>query len=407
MSELLSWTPLLLIICIVLLIVLLVRQSQSLRREAESRHLQETELTRLGNQLLDELDAQRDDIHRSLDNANRSMISNISELSRTQTALLESMQRQILLSTRNQEERLDALRQENEHQLTEMRHTVDEKLSDSLDRKLNDSFAQVSERLEAVYRGLGEMHTLASGVGDLKKVLTNVKTRGIWGEMQLGNIIRQILTPGQYDENVAVVPDSTERVEFAIRLPDRTGGTVRLPVDSKFPQEDYIRLNEYAQAGNTAAAESARKALMTRIRTEAKRISSKYIVPPWTTDFAIMFLPLEGLYAEVMQDPELAETIQREQRVVIAGPGTFSAMLNALQMGFRTMAIEKRTTEVWRLLGDIRTDFGRFTEMLETTRHRLEQAGESIDSAVTKTRAIRKKLSDVETDLPEAASPPN
>lgn len=216
--------------------------------------------------------------------------------------------------------------------------------------------------------------------------------------MQLGNIIRQILTPGQYDENVAVVPDSAERVEFAIRLPDRTGGTVRLPVDSKFPQEDYIRLNEYAQAGNTAAAESARKALMTRIRTEAKRISSKYIVPPWTTDFAIMFLPLEGLYAEVMQDPELAETIQREQRVVIAGPGTFSAMLNALQMGFRTMAIEKRTTEVWRLLGDIRTDFGRFTEMLETTRHRLEQAGESIDSAVTKTRAIRKKLSDVETD---------
>lgn len=396
MNDLLYWIVPLLVVCVVLLVILLVRQNRNLTDAADSCARQEADLHKLGNALLDEMEDQQADMQQSLTNANQSMISNISELSRTQTSLLESMQRQILLSTRNQEERLDAFRQENERQLTEMRRTVDEKLSDSLDKKLNESFAQVSQRLEAVYKGLGEMHTLASGVGDLKKVLTNVKTRGIWGEMQLGNIIRQILAPGQYDENVAVVPGSTERVEFAIRLPDRSGETVRLPVDSKFPQEDYIRLTEASQSGNAVETELARKALITRIKTEAKRISSKYIVPPYTTDFAIMFLPVEGLYAEVMQDPELAESIQRDQRVVIAGPGTFSAMLNALQMGFRTMAIEQRTTEVWHLLGEIKTDFGRFAEMLETTRKRIEQAGESIDTAVSKTRTIQRKLNDVE-----------
>ena len=401
MNDLLYWIPPLLLVCIILLIILLVRQEKNIRDESLSRRQQQSDFRQLGNTLLDEMDEQQEDIRESLTNANQSMIANVSELSRTQTALLESMQRQILLSTRNQEERLDAFRQANERQLSEMRHTVDEKLSESLDKKLNESFAQVSERLEAVYKGLGEMHTLASGVGDLKKVLTNVKTRGIWGEMQLGNIIRQILSPGQYDENVAVVPGSQERVEFAIRLPDRTGETVRLPVDSKFPQEDYIRLTEASQSGNAAETEQARKALITRIKTEAKRISGKYIVPPYTTDFAIMFLPVEGLYAEVMQDPELAESIQRDQRVVIAGPGTFSAMLNALQMGFRTMAIEQRTSEVWHLLGEIRTDFGRFAETLETTRKRIEQAGESIDTAVSKTRTIQKKLTEVE-ELPEA-----
>lgn len=396
MNDLLYWIVPLLVVCVVLLVILLVRQNRNLTDAADSCARQEADLHKLGNALLDEMEDQQADMQQSLTNANQSMISNISELSRTQTSLLESMQRQILLSTRNQEERLDAFRQENERQLTEMRRTVDEKLSDSLDKKLNESFAQVSQRLEAVYKGLGEMHTLASGVGDLKKVLTNVKTRGIWGEMQLGNIIRQILAPGQYDENVAVVPGSTERVEFAIRLPDRSGETVRLPVDSKFPQEDYIRLTEASQSGNAVETELARKALITRIKTEAKRISGKYIVPPYTTDFAIMFLPVEGLYAEVMQDPELAESIQRDQRVVIAGPGTFSAMLNALQMGFRTMAIEQRTTEVWHLLGEIKTDFGRFAEMLETTRKRIEQAGESIDTAVSKTRTIQRKLNDVE-----------
>ena len=249
------------------------------------------------------------------------------------------------------------------------------------------------------------MHSLAAGVGDLKKVLTNVKTRGIWGEMQLGSLIRQTLSPGQYEENVAVVPGASERVEFAIRLPDRSGGTVWLAVDSKFPQEDYLRLADASQAGDAAAAEAARKALVTRLKMEAKKIASKYISPPYTADFAVMFLPVEGLYAEAIQYPDLVETLQREERVVLAGPGTFSAMLNALQMGFRTMAIEKRSSEVWQLLGEIKTDFSRFAETLEATRHRLDQAGESIDSAVSRTRILRKKLSGLE-ELPDLPSLP-
>ena len=391
-------TPLLLVLCLLLLIILLFRQSSIDHRRERDSLSQEHELARLGNQLLDELDAQHDEAAESLYNANQSLMNTLSQMGQGQSALLESMQRQVLLSTRNQEEKINDLRLENERQLTEMRKTVDECLSESLDRKLDQSFAQVSERLESVYKGLGEMHTLATGVGDLKKVLTNVKTRGIWGEMQLRSLISQTLAPGQYEENVAVVPGSQERVEFAVCLPDRSGGMVYLPVDSKFPQEDYIRLTEASQAGDAAGAEAARKALLQRLKTEAKKISEKYVSPPHTTDFAIMFLPVEGLYAEALQTPDLVETLQRDYRVVIAGPGTFSAMLNALQMGFRTMAIEKRSGEVWLLLGEIRKDFTRFAEMLENTRRRLDQAGESIDSAVSRSRTIQRKLSALETD---------
>ena len=393
----------LLLACLVLLVILVVRQASLVHRQESSRLRQENSLVSLGNQLLDELDAQRDESVSSLQAANQNLLTTMSQMGQNQSSLLESMQRQVLLSTRNQEEKINALRLENERQLAEMRKTVDQRLSESLDKKLDASFAQVSERLESVYKGLGEMHTLAAGVGDLKKVLTNVKTRGIWGEMQLGGLIRQTLAPGQYEENVAVVPGSPERVEFAIRLPDRSGGTVFLAVDSKFPQEDYIRLSEASQAGDSAAAETARKALVQRLKAEAKKISSKYISPPHTADFAVMFLPVEGLYAEAIQYPGLVETLQREERVVIAGPGTFSAMLNALQMGFRTMAIEKRSNEVWQLLGEIKTDFARFAETLEATRHRLEQAGESIDSAVSRTKTIRRKLSGLE-ELPAGDS---
>ena len=398
-------TPLLLMLCLLLLIILLIRQTAAGPRQETDRLEQEHALVNLGNKLLDELDAQHDEEAESLYNANQTLMSTLAQMGQSQSTLLESMQRQVLLSTRNQEEKINDLRLENERQLSEMRRTVDSRLSESLDQKLDQSFAQVSERLESVYKGLGEMHTLASGVGDLKKVLTNVKTRGIWGEMQLGNIIRQILAPGQYEENVAVVPGSAERVEFAIRLPDRSGGAVWLPVDSKFPQEDFLRLTDAAQRGDAAGAEAARKALAQRMKAEAKKIAEKYIVPPHTADFAILFLPVEGLYAEVIQTPELVEILQRDHRVVVAGPGTFSAMLNALQMGFRTLAIEKRSGEVWHLLGEIRSDFVRFAEMLETTRRRLDQAGETIDSAMNRSRTIQRKLSAIETDSPAIDNP--
>ena len=367
----------LLLLCLLLLIVLLIRQTSLSHKQEQDKMTQEHGLVNLGNRLLDELDAQHDEAAKSIYEANQSLMTTLSQMGQGQSTLLESMQRQVLLSTRNQEEKINDLRLENERQLTEMRKTVDDRLSESLDK-------------------LGEMHTLASGVGDLKKVLTNVKTRGIWGEMQLGNLIRQTLAPGQYEENIAVVPGSAERVEFAVCLPDQAGSMIYLPVDSKFPQEDYIRLSDAAQNGDAAGAETARKALVQRLKTEAKKISEKYISPPHTTDFAIMFLPVEGLYSEALQTPELVESLQRDYRVVIAGPGTFSAMLNALQMGFRTLAIEKRSGEVWLLLGEIKKDFIRFAETLENTRRRLDQAGESIDSAVSRSRSIQRKLSSLE-----------
>lgn len=295
------------------------------------------------------------------------------------------------------EEGARLMREENAQKLNEMRQTVDEKLSATLEKRLTASFSQVSERLEQVYRSLGEVHSLASGVGDLKRMLGNVKTRGVWGEIQLGALLEEALTDTQYQRNVAVSPGSSERVEFAVCLPGREegGAPVYLPIDSKFPQEDYARLAEAAQNGDQPAVEAARKALMTAVRTEARRIG-KYIAPPHTTDFAVMFLPLEGLYAEVMQHASAVEAIQREQRVLIAGPSTLLALLNSLQMGFRTLAIERRSAEVWKLLGVVKADFGSFATVLKKTQEKLQQATDSIDSAFVKTRAIEKRLRRVE-----------
>lgn len=417
---------------VALLIVLLVRQGRAERGSRQAWQSQQQLLNDFANDVLDELDEQREAANTALQQLSMQVMNTLTQLTQAQTATLESIQRQTALQSQAQQERIgqsqaalaqasaqldtrmeqlrqsvtsamDTLRQENDRQLTEMRRTVDEKLTASLDKRLNDSFAQVSQRLEQVYKGLGEMQSLAGGVSDLKRVLTNVKTRGIWGEMQLGALLEQTLAPGQYACNVAVIPGRDERVEFAIRLPGSDSGVIYLPIDSKFPQEDYLRLVEQSQQGNAEAAEEARRALMTRIRTEAKRIAGKYIQAPHTTDFAVMFLPVEGLYAEVVRDPDTVERIQREQRVIIAGPSTFAALLNALQMGFRTLAIQQRSGEVWQLLGAVKSDFAQFADVLEKTRQRLQQATDSIDTAFTRTRSIQRRLGAVE--LPGASQP--
>ena len=292
---------------------------------------------------------------------------------------------------------MERMQRDNAEKLEKMRLTVDEKLHETLNRRLGESFSLVNERLEQVYKGLGEMQTLASGVGDLKRVLTNVKTRGIWGEVQLGTLLSQILAPAQYAENVQVIPHSAERVEYAVILPGSgEGSRVYLPIDSKFPMEAYERLLAASEAGDAEAVNAASAELCAAIRTEAKRISKKYIEPPYTTDFAIMFLATEGLYAEALRCRGLTEELQREQRILVAGPTTITALLNSLQVGFRTLAIEQRSAEVWQLLGAVKTEFGRFGDLLDQTQQRLRQAGETIEKAAVRTRAINRRLRDVE-----------
>lgn len=322
------------------------------------------------------------------------------------------------------EGRLKDIQADNAGKLEQMRQTVDEKLQSTLETRLGESFRLVSERLEQVQRGLGEMQSLATGVGDLKRVLGNVKTRGIFGEVALAGILEQVLTAEQYAGNVATVPGSNERVEFAIRLPgaaDRPDAPVWLPIDAKFPREDYERLLDAQENADAEGAAAAGAALERRIRDEAKTIALKYVSPPHTTDFAILFLPTEGLYAEVLRRPGIVEALQRDHRVVIAGPTTLSAILNSLRMGFRTLAIEQRSSEVWRVLGAVKTEFGKFAGVLEKTRKKLSEATNVIDQADVRTRAIERKLRGVEAanqgdaqqlldgmlDLPEAAAETN
>jgi len=295
------------------------------------------------------------------------------------------------------EGRLQTLQQGNEAKLEQMRATVEEKLQTTLEARLGESFRLVSERLEQVHRGLGEMQTLASGVGDLKRVLTNVKTRGTFGEVQLAALLEQVLTPEQYATNIATRPGSNDRVEFAIRLPGRDDGVpVWLPVDAKFPSEDYERLLAAHDAADTAAIEAAGRALETRIRNEAKTLREKYVEPPHTTDFGVLFLPTEGLFAEVLRRPGLSEALNRDLRVVIAGPTTLFAMLNSLQMGFRTLALEKRSAEVWQVLGAVKTEFGKFGDVLATLKRQLATASETIEKAETRTRVMDRRLKTVE-----------
>ena len=302
------------------------------------------------------------------------------------------------------EGRLTAIQADNAIKLEEMRRTVDEKLHETLEQRLGESFKQVSDRLEQVHRGLGEMQTLAAGVGDLKRVLTNVKTRGTWGEVQLAALLEQILTADQFSSNVSTKPGGSERVDFAIRLPGKgDGAVVWLPIDAKFPVEDYQRLLEAQERGEPLLVEEAARGIELRLKNEARSIHEKYVSPPHTTDFAILYLPIEGLYAEALRRPGLAEMLQRDWRVSLAGPTTLAALLNSLQMGFRTLAIEQRSAEVWAVLGAVKTEFGKFGEALAHTRKKLDEASNSISKAETRTRQLSRKLKEVEA-LPVSES---
>jgi DNA recombination protein RmuC len=321
--------------------------------------------------------------------------------------LTESNEQKLDILKTAVEQKLKAIQEDNTKQIDLMRATVDEKLQGTLEKRLGESFKQVSDRLEQVYRGLGEMQALATGVGDLRKMLTNVKTRGTWGEVQLGAMLEQVLSPDQYESNVAP-KDGGERVEFGVKMPGRgddPGDVVWLPIDAKFPVEDYQRLVEAQESADSVAAEEAASHMEARIKQCAKDICEKYVNPPRTTDFAILFLPTEGLFAEALRRPGLAEFVQRQCRVVIAGPTTLWSILNSLQMGFRTLAIQKRSSEVWNLLAAVKTEWTRYGEVLAKVQKKLHEASNTVEDAAKRTRAIGRKLREVqELPAPEAVA---
>jgi len=416
------------IISLLVLLLLLVERGSAARRNeklkqqinsAENRiEYMEKLLDKTEKTLREEMGLSRGELSSSMKGLSDSLISRISEMSKLQQMQVDSMDTRMARLAETNEEKLEAMRKElesklnsimkdNSEKLEAMRITVDEKLHDTLEKRLGDSFRLVSERLEQVHKGLGEMQTLATGVGDLKKVLTNVKTRGIWGEIQLGNILEQILTPDQYYSNIATKKNSQEKVEFAIRLPGKGGDgeEVLLPIDAKLPQEDFQRMVEAGEKGDAIAMEEAAKQLENRIKAEARRISEKYINPPVTTDFAIMFLPIESLYAEVAKRSGLIEHIQEKYKINISGPSTMAAFLNSLSMGFRTLAIQKRSSEVWALLGTVKSEFSKFGDILDKTNKKLQEASKTIEEATRKTRTIERKLKNVEA-LPLEESAP-
>ncbi len=342
-------------------------------------------LARFEKSIRDEVSKNRQELAESLKNSNETILS----LTKMNEDKLNSVRETI-------ETRLKSLQDDNSLKLEKMRETVDEKLHSTLEKRLGESFKLVSDRLESVQKGLGEMHELANGVGDLKNVLTNVKTRGTLGEIQLGNLLEQVLARGQYEKNVSTKSGSGDTVEYAVKLPGKGDLPVWLPIDAKFPREDYERLLAAQEKADAGLAEASGKALEARIKTEAKKICDKYIDPPNTTDFAILFLATEGLYAEAIRRPGLFESMQKDYRVMLAGPTTVLALLNSLQMGFRTLAIEKRASEVWNLLGAVKAEFGRFGDLLSKTQNQLKTVANTIESAASKSRTIERRLRDVE-----------
>ncbi|MDP6139757.1 MAG: DNA recombination protein RmuC [Arenicellales bacterium] len=352
----------------------------------------------------------REEVSGSLGKTAELLTTTVGQLGTTQKEQLESVTKQVRTLVESNQQRMDGLRatiseqlnemrEANEKKLEEMRRTVDEKLQGTLEKRLGESFKLVSERLDAVHKGLGEMQTLATGVGDLKNVLTNVKVRGTWAEYQLEAILEQVLTPEQFDRNVATREGSAERVEFAIRLPGRgddPDDCVWLPIDSKFPQEDYLRLAEAAREGDADSVAQSTKELLRSVTQSAKTISDKYLNPPQTTDFAVLYLPTEGLYAEVLRQPGLISQLQQDHRVVVSGPTTIAALLSSLRLGFRTLAIEKQASEVWQVLAAVKTEFGKFGGVLDKVKKQLATASNTIDETQTRTRVMARKLREVE-----------
>ena len=381
-------------------------------QERTSRELRE-EAARSRDEFSSQGRSLREEISSTFKGFNDSVLTQLTQLLGLEQQQLDSFSEKLNALTKSNEDkigelkttvevRLDRIQTDNAGRLEEMRRTVDEKLQGTLEKRLGESFRMVSDRLEQVHKGLGEMQSLASGVGDLKKVLTNIKVRGTWGEVQLGNLLEQVLSPDQYDRNVATKAGSTERVEFAIKLPGREEDQdkfVWIPIDAKFPKEDYERLVEAADRGDPAAVEDATRCLEARIKLEAKDIKNKYLDPPNTTDFGVLYLPIEGLYAEVLRRPGLGDFLQRECRVIVVGPTTFWAVLNGLQMGFRTLAIQKRSSEVWNLLGAVKTQFEKFGAVIDKIQKKLLEASNEIDNAKKRSRALERKLRDVE-ELP-------
>jgi DNA recombination protein RmuC len=348
--------------------------------------------------LKEDLAAAREESAQAARGLRAEVATTLKSLSELQKTTLEGLSGQMARLGQTVEMRLAKLQEDNGARLEQMRQTVDEKLQGTLEKRLGESFKLVSERLELVHKGLGEMQSLALGVGDLKKVLTNVKTRGIWGEVQLGNLLEQMLTQDQFLANVACRPGSADRVEYVIRMPGRgdEDQEVWLPIDAKFPREDYERLLEAADRADVEAVELAGRALEARVRQFAKDIASKYINPPQTTDFAILFLPTEGLYAELLRRPGLSDQLQRDFRINLCGPTTLGALLNSLQMGFRSLAIQKRSSEVWQILGAVKTEFGKYGEVLDKVQKKLVEASNSIEDISTRKRAIDRKLRSVD-----------
>lgn len=412
MNELLTGLILLFAIIIIGLMALLLFNQKRILQSAGKDLREELRLAREENRNTGK--ELREEISAGLKGTNDTIFNTLGKMGQTQQLQLDNMTNQVKELTDSSQKELEKIRstfdtrvkelqEGNEKKLDAMQKVVDEKLQDTLEKRLSESFNQVSKRLEEVYRGLGEMQKLAVDVGDLKKVLSNVKARGTWAEIQLGTILEQVLTKDQYAKNVQVNPESREMVDYAIRLPGPEGDPdvcLWLPLDSKFPQEDYLRIYEASEEGNPASLQKAAEELARRVRSAAKDIEGKYICPPHTTDFAIMFLATEGLYAEVLRQPGLVEELQHQYRVVVAGPTTITAILNSLRMGFQTLSIEKQAAEVWRVLGAVKTEFGKFGDALSKVKKQIDTASKSIESTETRTRAMERRLKAVEK-IPE------